>query len=114
MKEFILGGARSGKSAFAQQRAIASNLHVIYLATAQASDTEMAERIARHRAERPSDWDLVEEPLALAPPTRQQPARPPPPPLLLNDHRRSVTSATSFTSNTSLKSTNTSGCIMNA
>ena len=66
MKEFILGGARSGKSAFAQQRAIASNLHVIYLATAQASDTEMAERIARHRAERPSDWDLVEEPLALA------------------------------------------------
>lgn len=66
MKEFILGGARSGKSAFAQQRAIASNLHVIYLATAQASDTEMAERIARHRAERPSDWGLVEEPLALA------------------------------------------------
>ncbi|HCB14133.1 MAG TPA: bifunctional adenosylcobinamide kinase/adenosylcobinamide-phosphate guanylyltransferase [Gammaproteobacteria bacterium] len=66
MKEFILGGARSGKSAFAQQRAIASNLHVIYLATAHAGDKEMAGRIARHRAERPSDWGLVEEPLALA------------------------------------------------
>ena len=66
MKEFILGGARSGKSAFAQRRAAASGLNVIYLATAQAGDAEMAERIARHRAERPKDWGLVEEPLALA------------------------------------------------
>lgn len=65
MKEFILGGARSGKSAFAQQRAMASGLPVIYLATAQAGDPEMAERIARHRAERPVDWSLVEEPLAM-------------------------------------------------
>jgi adenosylcobinamide kinase/adenosylcobinamide-phosphate guanylyltransferase len=66
MKELILGGARSGKSIFAQRRATASGLNVIYLATAQAGDAEMAERIARHRAERPSDWGLVEEPLALA------------------------------------------------
>jgi len=66
MKEFILGGARSGKSAFAQQRAAASGLPVLYLATAQAGDTEMTERITRHRAERPSNWGLVEEPLALA------------------------------------------------
>ncbi len=66
MKEFILGGARSGKSAFAQQQAIASSLGVFYLATAQAGDAEMVERIARHRAERPTDWGLVEEPLALA------------------------------------------------
>jgi adenosylcobinamide kinase/adenosylcobinamide-phosphate guanylyltransferase len=66
MKELILGGARSGKSAFAQQRALASGLNVIYLATAQAGDAEMAERIARHRAERPAGWGLVEEPLALA------------------------------------------------
>jgi len=65
-KEFILGGARSGKSAFAQQRAIASGLPVVYLATAQAGDAEMVERIARHRADRPADWGLVEEPLALA------------------------------------------------
>ncbi len=66
MKQFILGGARSGKSAFAQREAQDSGLHVIYLATAQAFDAEMTERIARHRAERPADWGLVEEPLALA------------------------------------------------
>ncbi|HOB60905.1 MAG TPA: bifunctional adenosylcobinamide kinase/adenosylcobinamide-phosphate guanylyltransferase [Candidatus Competibacteraceae bacterium] len=66
MKEFILGGARSGKSAFAQSQALASGLPVTYLATAQAGDAEMAERITRHRAERPSDWGLIEEPLALA------------------------------------------------
>lgn len=66
MKELILGGARSGKSAFAQQRALVSGLHVTYLATAQAGDAEMVERIARHRAERPATWGLVEEPLALA------------------------------------------------
>lgn len=66
MKELILGGARSGKSAFAQQRATASGLNVVYVATAQAGDAEMAERIALHRAERPADWGLVEEPLALA------------------------------------------------
>jgi adenosylcobinamide kinase/adenosylcobinamide-phosphate guanylyltransferase len=66
MKELILGGARSGKSAFAQRRASASGLNVIYLATAQAGDPEMTERIARHRAERPGGWDLIEEPLALA------------------------------------------------
>jgi len=66
MKEFILGGARSGKSAFAQRRALASGLNPVYVATAQAGDAEMAERIARHRAERSADWGLVEEPLALA------------------------------------------------
>lgn len=66
MKELILGGARSGKSTFAQRRATATGLNVIYLATAQAGDAEMAERISRHRAERPAVWGLVEEPLALA------------------------------------------------
>jgi len=66
MKALILGGARSGKSAFAQQRAMASGLQVCYLATAQAGDAEMVERIARHRVERPATWGLVEEPLALA------------------------------------------------
>ena len=66
MKEFIIGGARSGKSAFAQRRALESGLNVIYIATAQAGDREMAERIVRHRAERPTAWGLVEEPLALA------------------------------------------------
>ena len=61
-----MGGARSGKSALAQQRALESGLNVIYLATAQANDEEMVARIARHRAERPAEWGLVEEPLALA------------------------------------------------
>lgn len=66
MKELILGGARSGKSAFAQGRASASGLSVIYLATARAGDEEMAQRIARHRADRPAHWGLIEEPLTLA------------------------------------------------
>jgi len=66
VKTLILGGARSGKSAFAQQQAQTSGLKVIYLATAEAGDAEMVTRIARHRAERPADWGLVEEPLALA------------------------------------------------
>jgi adenosylcobinamide kinase/adenosylcobinamide-phosphate guanylyltransferase len=66
MKTLILGGARSGKSAFAQRQALASGLNVIYLATAEAGDAEMVVRINRHRAERPATWGLIEEPLALA------------------------------------------------
>lgn len=66
MPELILGGARSGKSGLAQKRAEASGLAVTYVATATAGDAEMGERIARHRAERPDHWGLVEEPTALA------------------------------------------------
>ena len=66
MKELILGGARSGKSALAQQRAEQSGLSVTYIATARVLDEEMAARIARHRQVRPAAWKLVEEPLALA------------------------------------------------
>jgi adenosylcobinamide kinase/adenosylcobinamide-phosphate guanylyltransferase len=66
MKELILGGARSGKSALAQQQAAASGLEVVFIATASAGDEEMATRIARHRADRPAHWQLVEEPVALA------------------------------------------------
>jgi adenosylcobinamide kinase / adenosylcobinamide-phosphate guanylyltransferase len=66
MKELILGGARSGKSAFAQRRAADGGFEVFYLATARAGDAEMRERIARHRAERPAEWGLIEESLALA------------------------------------------------
>ncbi|MEM8842522.1 MAG: bifunctional adenosylcobinamide kinase/adenosylcobinamide-phosphate guanylyltransferase [Pseudomonadota bacterium] len=58
----ILGGARSGKSARAL--ACAPPPHV-FIATGEALDSEMAERIARHQAERGPDWHLVEEPLAL-------------------------------------------------
>lgn len=65
MRELILGGARSGKSALAGRRAEAF-ARVVWVATAEAHDAEMAERIARHRAERPAHWATVEEPLYLA------------------------------------------------
>jgi adenosylcobinamide kinase/adenosylcobinamide-phosphate guanylyltransferase len=66
MKELILGGARSGKSLLAEQRARDSGLKVVYLATAQALDDEMARRVAHHRERRPADWGCREETLHLA------------------------------------------------
>ena len=60
----ILGGARSGKSARAL--ALAPSSPRTFIATAEALDDEMADRIAKHKAERGEDWDLVEAPLALA------------------------------------------------
>ncbi len=71
MKELILGGARSGKSGYAEQRAIASGRRVFYIATAECGDAEMAERIAHHCARRPPEWRTIEEPLALAAALRQ-------------------------------------------
>lgn len=62
----ILGGARSGKSRLAEQRALRSAAQPLYLATATAGDAEMAGRIACHRRRRGAQWSLVEEPLALA------------------------------------------------
>jgi len=63
----ILGGARSGKSRFAQSLAERSTLPVVYVATATAGDDEeMQQRIARHRAQRPPAWRTVEEPVELA------------------------------------------------
>ena len=64
-RTLILGGARSGKSAHAEKLADASGKTVIYLATAQAHDDEMAARIDQHRQQRPATWTTVEEPLAL-------------------------------------------------
>jgi adenosylcobinamide kinase/adenosylcobinamide-phosphate guanylyltransferase len=62
---FILGGARSGKSDYALERArqLAGDAPVLFIATAQAGDGEMAERIARHRGERPHHWQTLEAPL---------------------------------------------------
>lgn len=61
----ILGGVRAGKSAFAVSRARELGGRVVFVATAEAGDAEMADRIARHRAERPADWRTEEAPLDL-------------------------------------------------
>ncbi|MCQ8179520.1 bifunctional adenosylcobinamide kinase/adenosylcobinamide-phosphate guanylyltransferase [Methylomonas sp. SURF-1] len=66
MIELVLGGARSGKSRYAEQQALASGLPVVYVATAEAGDAEMRARIDHHRQRRPTDWTTVEEPLDLA------------------------------------------------
>jgi adenosylcobinamide kinase / adenosylcobinamide-phosphate guanylyltransferase len=63
----LLGGARSGKSALALELASSWGGPVTVIATAEARDEEMAERIEVHRAERPGEWETVEEPLALEP-----------------------------------------------
>lgn len=62
----LLGGARSGKSELSTRMAAASDRPVVFVATAEGRDEEMAERIRRHREGRPSTWTTVEEPLALA------------------------------------------------
>lgn len=61
----ILGGARSGKSAFAETLASQSEKQVIYIATSHRGDDEMHARIEHHRRERATEWITVEEPLAL-------------------------------------------------
>jgi adenosylcobinamide kinase/adenosylcobinamide-phosphate guanylyltransferase len=61
----VLGGVRSGKSAFAERLVRESGRPAVYIATGVASDPEMEERIRRHRESRPADWATVEEPLDL-------------------------------------------------
>ena len=62
----VLGGARSGKSRYAQQRAENSGKSPVLIATAAAADAEMAERIAKHRGERGPHWRVVEEEIDVA------------------------------------------------
>ena len=61
----VLGGARSGKSRFSEELANASGLEKHYLATAQAFDAEMDDRLAHHKARRDAAWTTHEEPLDL-------------------------------------------------
>lgn len=71
----IFGGARSGKSAYAEhlaQRAQQQGRQIAYIATAAAGDDEMSQRIACHQQRRPADWQTVEAPLELAAALRSQ------------------------------------------
>jgi adenosylcobinamide kinase/adenosylcobinamide-phosphate guanylyltransferase len=62
---FVIGGARSGKSRYAQARAEAAGSDPVFIATAEAFDDEMRERVARHQADRDARWTTVEAPLDL-------------------------------------------------
>jgi len=62
----ITGGARSSKSSYAEALARASGAPVLFVATAEAGDDDMRERIRRHRASRPPEWQTLEEPLSVA------------------------------------------------
>lgn len=62
----ILGGARSGKSAYAEKLASLSSFPVTYIATAQVYDDEFAKRIEQHKVRRPKHWQIVEAPFNLA------------------------------------------------
>lgn len=70
MKKLILGGVKSGKSYFAEQRVKAwEKTHVggvVYIATAEPHDAEFAKRIAKHQAQRPDHWQTLEEPLQIS------------------------------------------------
>lgn len=65
MKTLIIGGARSGKSAYAEQIVLASQLEPLYIATASAHDDEMEGRIHLHQQRRGDQWQTIEEPLFL-------------------------------------------------
>ena len=66
MQHLVLGGARSGKSHYAEQLALATQKEVIYIATGTAGDEEMQQRIEKHQSDRPQHWQTIEEPMLLA------------------------------------------------
>lgn len=67
----ILGGARSGKSTFAERLAANSQRSIAFIATATASDGDMRDRIERHQQARPREWHTIEEPLQLVQAVKQ-------------------------------------------
>ena len=66
MLTLILGGVRSGKSRMAERLAAGFSGQIVYLATAEAKDVEMQERIALHQTHQPEHWKTIEEPIHLA------------------------------------------------
>ena len=72
---FVTGGARSGKSLFAEKRALEFGAPLGYLATAQSFDAEMDQRITRHQLRRGDAWTTIEEPLNLAQALSEQDGR---------------------------------------
>jgi adenosyl cobinamide kinase/adenosyl cobinamide phosphate guanylyltransferase len=70
----LVGGARSGKSQLALERARDAGAPVVFIATGEAGDEEMAERIRLHKAERPPEWTTIEEPIDLVGALRSVPA----------------------------------------
>ena len=68
----LLGGARSGKSRYAEELAAGFGEHVLYVATAQAGDEEMEARIAAHRRARPSTWRTIEAPTGVGAAVRER------------------------------------------
>lgn len=71
----LVGGARSGKSQLALRLAERQSAPVVFIATAEAGDEEMGERIERHRRERPASWRTVEEPFELQHALKSVPAQ---------------------------------------
>ena len=71
---FVLGGAASGKSAFAERLCFQTEKPRIYIATAQAFDDEMKSKISAHQAQRGTDWTTIEAPLEVADALRSRPA----------------------------------------
>lgn len=63
---FVIGGARSGKSALALKLSMGVSGRKLFIATAEAFDEEMKERIKRHRDERTDGWETIEEPRAVS------------------------------------------------
>ena len=66
----VLGGARSGKSSYAEKLAAGLGQQVLYVATAQAGDDEIRDRVAQHQGARPSSWRTVEAPTGVGPAVR--------------------------------------------
>ena len=66
----VLGGAKSGKSVFAENALLAHHPPYVYLATAQVLDAEMGERVRRHRERRQEHWNTLESPYQLVEPAR--------------------------------------------